>query len=112
MNSVTEKKKGWFSFWPEKVVLLRSVCQRPIKVNSNGQAAHPAMEGFSLKAHWQDTVVSARSLPLWNDVMSSVVSKVYIGFCFGSTVEEVRSSYFWGGRHPKGDKQKLLEKIR
>lgn len=59
LNSVTAsscefKNKALAQFWAVKGVLLRSVCQQPIKANSTGQAVHSAIEGFSQNAHWQD----------------------------------------------------------
>lgn len=66
MNSVTaecKKKK----VKRVKGVLLRSVCQRPIKADNIGQAVHAAIEQFSQNTHWQDIVCSARRLPLCNN---------------------------------------------
>lgn len=56
----------------------------------------PSYWGVSLKAHWQHSTSSHCG----RNVMSSVVSKVYISFCFGSIVAEVHSSNFLGGRRP------------
>lgn len=79
-------------FWTVKGVLLRSICQRPIKANSTGQAVLAAIEGFSQNAHWQNIVFSlckkAAIVEWWR-------SKEDIGFCFGSVVYyEVFKGYF------------------
>lgn len=88
LNSVTArscecKKKAPDQFWAVKGVLLRSICQRPIKADSVGQAVHTAIEGFSQNAHWQDIVFSARRLPLRNDegvkgILLSVLETLYM----------------------------------
>lgn len=85
LNSVTAsscecKNKALAQFWAVKGVLLRSVCQQPIKANSTGQAVHSAIEGFSQNAHWQDIEFSVKRLLLWNDkgILVSALGKLHM----------------------------------
>lgn len=85
LNSVTAsssecKNKALAQFWAVKGVLLRSVCQQPIKANSTAQAVHSATEGFSQNAHRQDIEFSVRRLLLWNDkgILVSVSGKLHM----------------------------------
>lgn len=110
LNSVTAsscecKKKAVVQFWAVKGLLLRPVCQRPIKANCTGQAVHATIEGFSQNAYWQYIEFSVRK--------DAVVKwRGDIGFCFGRVVYEVFKGVLSGGRHPDGEKERLLEKER
>lgn len=102
LNSVTAssyecKNKGLAQFWAVKGVLLRSVCQQPIKANSTGQAVHAA-EGFSQNAYWQDIEFSVRRLLLWNDegILVSVLGELHMRCSRAS---------FWGQTSRRGERE-------